>query len=210
MTDKPSTLFAYSNYNLNDALFERNQFSVCGGCGAGWRHITIIKKGDVLACRRLPKVVGNLMTDSFENIFLNSDLMKKFRDISNQGRCSSCLFNKYCRGCPADSYALTSDLFKYNDDCVWYKEKKVQDNIISMSEMEKIRNTLFNRMISDNVLDNRRIVMALLILFNTQEQDLFLHDPNKWREVHSKLGLNNDDLQYVISFVLKHHSSFNV
>lgn len=209
LTDKPSTLFAYNNYNLNDALFKHNQFSVCGGCGAGWRHITIMKRGDVLACRRLPSVAGNLLTDSFEDIFLNSDLIKKFRDISNQGKCSSCLFDKYCRGCPADSYALTSDLFKYNEDCMWYKEKETYNDIVYMSEMEKIRNTLFNRIISDNVPNNRRIVMALMILFNSKEQELFLHDPNGWREEHAKLGLNDDDLQYVISLVIKHNGSFN-
>ena len=73
--------------------------------------------------------------------------------------------------------------------------------------MARIENTFFNRMISDNVLDNRKILMALLILCNVQEQSLFLHNPTEWKEKHAKLYLSDDDLQYLISFVLKRHVS---
>lgn len=49
--------------------------------------------------------------------------------------------------------------------------------------------------------------MALLILCNVQEQSLFLHNPTEWKEKHAKLYLSDDDLQYLISFVLKRHVS---
>lgn len=53
-----------------------------------------------------------------ERTLLHLRVLHLYRDMHNQGKCSDCLFNKYCRGCPADSYGQTLDLFRQNDNCI--------------------------------------------------------------------------------------------
>ena len=43
-------------------------FSVCDGCYNGICSVSILPNGDVYPCRRLPIKVGNLLTESFEDI----------------------------------------------------------------------------------------------------------------------------------------------
>ena len=38
------------------------------------------------------------------------------------GKCSSCIFQKFCRGCPADIYAKYGEPFIKDNNCEWYIE----------------------------------------------------------------------------------------
>ena len=53
-----------------------------------------------------------------ERTLLHLRVLHLYRDMHNQGKCSDCLFNKYCRGCLTDSYGQTLDLFRQNDNCI--------------------------------------------------------------------------------------------
>jgi len=79
------------------------------GCLCGWTGASILPDGSVLPCRRLPMSAGKMPEQSFENIFLGSELMRKFRRASSFAECGSCDLYKFCRGCPAYVYGVTGD-----------------------------------------------------------------------------------------------------
>lgn len=62
------------------------------GCSAGYLSFTVMPNGDVYPCRRLPLFSGNLLKESFEDIYYNSEIMKKIRDLNN--------LNDVCGECP--------------------------------------------------------------------------------------------------------------
>jgi radical SAM protein with 4Fe4S-binding SPASM domain len=106
--------------------FEKNEFypvradglTSISGCLAGWAGVVVLADGSVLACRRLPQKVGKIPEQSFEEIFLGSELLQKFRRPEYFSTCGTCDFYQYCRGCPAMVYSLTNgDPFAENPLC---------------------------------------------------------------------------------------------
>lgn len=87
------------------------------GCLIGWTGISVLSDGTALACRRLPLKVGKMPEQSFEEIFLGSKLLKKFRRPEHFEGCGHCDFYKVCRGCPANVYSLTGNPFAKNPLC---------------------------------------------------------------------------------------------
>lgn len=87
------------------------------GCPAGWSSITILPDGTVLPCRRMPIPIGKMPEQSFEEIFLDSELLRKLRRREYFDGCGQCEFSDWCRGCPAVVYGLTGDPFADNPLC---------------------------------------------------------------------------------------------
>jgi len=87
------------------------------GCLIGWKSVAILSDGTMLACRRLPLEVGKMPEQSFEEVFLGSLLMKKFRRPQFYKGCGSCDFFNVCRGCPANVYSMVGDPFAKNPLC---------------------------------------------------------------------------------------------
>jgi len=207
LQEKPSQLFAHKNADvLTNSLLEQIPFDICCGCGAGWRHLTIIKKGDVLACRRMPVQVGNLFSDSFESILLHSPILKNLRELENMGECSTCLFQKFCRGCPAENYAFSSEFF--NNKCMWYKSVDKNNHHTGTAikdEWKKISNVPKNF----NILreDKRAYLKSSIILHKKEERDKFIINPTKWKDDH-RLNLNAEELGLLLFFVLSEKKIF--
>lgn len=87
------------------------------GCAAGKRECKVFANGDVVPCALFSSkemIAGNVRTTSFEKIWFESDLMKKFRLRSYKlinGKCRECKFGYICNGgCPAVAYNLTGML----------------------------------------------------------------------------------------------------
>ena len=78
------------------------------GCSLG-RGCAILPNGDVMACRRMQSVLGNVRTDSFADI-MESDLRREYTDITHIQKCKDCALLKVCRGCRAVGYNVTGDL----------------------------------------------------------------------------------------------------
>ena len=202
LQEKPSQIFAHKNSEtLTESLIEHIPFDVCGGCGAGWRHLTIIKRGEVLACRRMPVQIGNLFSDSFENILLNSPILKELRALNSMGECSTCLFQKFCRGCPAENYAHSGHFFG-NNKCVWYKPIAENKHTINSDGICNISN-LF-RVLED---DRRDYLKANIILHKKDERDKLIDNPIKWEEVH-RLKLDSKELGMLLFTVLSRNNVF--
>ena len=90
---------------------------VLSGCTCGWNTVHLLSDGSFVACRRLPLKVGNLVEQSFEEVFLENELMRRFRRPDPRTACGSCDFYAVCRGCPAFVYSLTGDCFAENPIC---------------------------------------------------------------------------------------------
>ncbi|HWP96973.1 MAG TPA: radical SAM protein [Syntrophomonadaceae bacterium] len=85
-------------------------------CQAGRSLMAILPNGDVLPCRRMPIVAGNLMQNTLEEIY-QQDIMQNLRQDSG-AKCSGCLYQQICQGglrCLA--YALTGSPFAPDPGC---------------------------------------------------------------------------------------------
>jgi radical SAM protein with 4Fe4S-binding SPASM domain len=116
----------YAKNNLFKLLkFEKGGFypsnvqevSVISGCLTGWTCVPVLSDGSVLACRRFPLKAGKMPEQSFEDIFLSSEIYKKFRRSAYFAGCGECGFYQHCRGCPAVVSSLTGDPFSHNPLC---------------------------------------------------------------------------------------------
>ncbi len=108
--------------SLNRAL----QFWAAGDqpyhCSAGDRLICLLPNGDLLPCRRMPIVVGNVRQQPLSELY-QCELFQSLRNPQqiNHG-CEPCLYNRLCGGglrCLA--YALTGSPFQADPGC-WHSQ----------------------------------------------------------------------------------------
>lgn len=102
--------------HLNRAL----QF--CGGnheiyhCSAGNELLTILANGDLLVCRRLPIVLGNVLSSSIQSLFEGNPIIRQLTQVPKE--CRSCYKAELCRGgLRCLTYAVTEDFEKKDINC---------------------------------------------------------------------------------------------
>lgn len=207
-----SNLFKLTNFeNGGYYPITSNSYSVISGCLAGWVCIPILSDGTVLPCRRLPIKIGKMPEQSFENIFLESTLLKKLRRKTSFQECGNCSFYQVCRGCPAYVYSLTGDPFAKNPICFRKRiQREVQQNEYilpdpplntnSQEEYELIcsRFSSIASLKSEEAIENgntRKIFIDLA--YSSSERRKFLLNPKKYFD---ELGdkLDNDVLIYLM------------
>jgi radical SAM protein with 4Fe4S-binding SPASM domain len=94
-----------------------------GGCGAGRLYCSLSPQGDVHPCVFFPVNVGNLKTQKFTDIWLNSKLFNALRDRSNlKGACGKCSYKYICGGCRARANAYHDDFLASDPGCILAKE----------------------------------------------------------------------------------------
>jgi radical SAM protein with 4Fe4S-binding SPASM domain len=99
-----------------------------GGCGAGRLYCSLSPQGDVHPCVFFPVNVGNLKTENFGNIWLNSKLFDALRNRRNlKGACGSCKYKYICGGCRARADAYHHDFLASDVGCILAKELRTQD-----------------------------------------------------------------------------------
>ncbi|MGW8273301.1 MAG: radical SAM protein [Thermodesulfovibrionales bacterium] len=98
------------------------KFSTGGakGCIAGQLICLIDVDGNVLPCSYFPKPAGNIRTQTFKDIWENSELFKDMRDFkSYKGKCGVCEYVNVCGGCRARAYAVTGDYMDEEPFCTF-------------------------------------------------------------------------------------------
>jgi radical SAM protein with 4Fe4S-binding SPASM domain len=79
-----------------------------GGCAAGVSGITILPDGTLTPCRRLGIPIGNILKDSFREVWATSPVLESIRTRSfYKGRCGTCPRWSQCRGCRAIAYTYS-------------------------------------------------------------------------------------------------------
>jgi AdoMet-dependent heme synthase len=87
-------------------------------CSVGNNALTIMPNGDVLPCRRLPIVLGNLFETTIYDIWYTSPFLWEIRNPGNlKGKCADCEYIPICRGCRAVAYALKGDYLAEDPQC---------------------------------------------------------------------------------------------
>ena len=102
------------------------KFSTGGskGCLAGQLIALIDVDGNVLPCSYFPKSAGNIRTQSFKDIWENSELFKELRDFKKyKGKCGSCEYVNVCGGCRARAYAISGDYLDEEPFCGYIPRK---------------------------------------------------------------------------------------
>jgi radical SAM protein with 4Fe4S-binding SPASM domain len=94
-----------------------------GGCGAGRLYCSLSPQGDVHPCVFFPINVGNLKTERFGDIWLNSELFNSLRNRENlKGACGNCEYKYICGGCRARADAYHHDYLASDVGCIMAKE----------------------------------------------------------------------------------------
>ena len=104
------------NNNLTTiSMYRALQFQMTNdfayGCTAGDTLLTVMENGNLVPCRRMPIVVGNLFKDNMYNIYMNNKILKDLRKNIIPSDCLNCENSELCRGgLKCLTYALYNDL----------------------------------------------------------------------------------------------------
>jgi radical SAM protein with 4Fe4S-binding SPASM domain len=86
-------------------------------CVVGVDGLCIMPGGDVFPCRRFPVSIGNLLVQRLDEIWDESEILKKVRKKENlKGRCRNCDIEE-CRGCRSLALSLTGDYLAEDPHC---------------------------------------------------------------------------------------------
>ena len=96
-------------------------------CRAGETLITVDEKGNILPCRRMPIICGNIHTDSLSYIYFNHDSFIDLRKHDLFGKCIDCSSGKECKGGErCFTFAITGD-YHLPDPCCWINKNRNSD-----------------------------------------------------------------------------------
>ena len=116
-------LFTLLRYELGDFVIpeysKKHPQEVMDGCHLGIA-CSILSNGDLMACRRMESVIGNVNEKHIKDI-LTSDLCMRYADVRNIKKCKDCELLNWCRGCRAVGYNVTGDL-QGEDPMCWKKD----------------------------------------------------------------------------------------
>ena len=210
---KPSPYHMLNYYQNDTPMTFSNEYSMVSGCHVGWRSISILPNGDALPCRRMPISLGNLLSESFEDLLLGSELMRHFRHYeSSMDQCGSCQYAKACRGCPADSYGRSGDPFGRYAYC-FCDEKPRNNSFRDVSylnnsyaeEFDLIMKTMDNQIANNlpDLLKTGKMLQAwkdIGVNSSKEEQAQFTYAYPEWDKTHhTNLDL---DQKYLLSLLL--------
>ena len=154
---------------------------------------------------------------SFEEIFLGSELLKKFRRPESFEMCGSCDFYQVCRGCPANVYGITGDPFAGNPFCFRYALKMKTNKAgkikagppLSTDYQEEfdLFASVFHPVVQNRLpefiedKDFQRVFLNLLS--NPEEKAGFLAGPLEYLKKRNRL-LDDEQMVFLVShFTLK-------
>jgi heme b synthase len=94
--------------------------AISRGCLAGIGFCFISHIGRVQGCGYLDVEAGNIKQQPFDEVWANSLLFNRLRDIANlKGKCGSCEYKRICGGCRARAYEATGDYLENEPYCVY-------------------------------------------------------------------------------------------
>jgi radical SAM protein with 4Fe4S-binding SPASM domain len=99
-------------------FLKTNDFSY--ECTAGKSLLTVMENGDLVPCRRMPIVVGNLLKEDMYDLSKNNKVLKNLRKDTTPDDCKSCEYSKTCGGgLKCLTYAMFGDLNHKDVGCMY-------------------------------------------------------------------------------------------
>ena len=103
---------------MNRALQFMNSDGNIYSCSAGDSLITVDEKGDIMPCRRMPVICGNIRESTLSQVYYDNDVFKKLRARLIPEECKDCRYSNMCRGgAKCQSYALYGSFFRADPGC---------------------------------------------------------------------------------------------
>ena len=102
MDDERNKLMKKKNNITTISMYRALQFQMTNdfayGCTAGDTLLTVMENGDLVPCRRMPIVVGNLLKDNMYDLYKNNKILKELRKNVIPDDCKECEHSKMCHG----------------------------------------------------------------------------------------------------------------
>lgn len=91
-----------------------------GGCMAGTEYCRITPGGDVTPCPYMDVTAGNVLDDSFAQVWNTSPVLQDLRDLNRlKGKCGKCEFKELCGGCRCRAYSAHDDYLQEDPACTY-------------------------------------------------------------------------------------------
>ncbi len=153
----------FETFDVTDANVKFEKYTYVSGCYCGLSSCCILPNGDCMPCRRLNLKIGNLLQESYTDLFVNHELMRRLRRISSFKMCCDCDYAKVCRGCAALAYSATGDAFGDMMYCSRKRsvEPKLHEPPLDCSEQEEfdyLTNTLKNAIQKEGIHSNKAAI----------------------------------------------------
>lgn len=108
-------LISKKNNHTSISMYRALQFQMNNdfayGCTAGDTLLTVMENGDLVPCRRMPIVVGNLFESDMSSLYFNSPILKNLRKNTIPDECKDCETSETCHGgLKCLTYALYKNL----------------------------------------------------------------------------------------------------
>ena len=115
MNNERNKLLKIKNNNTTISMYRALQFQMTNdfayGCTAGDTLLTVMENGDLVPCRRMPIVVGNLFKIKMYDLYVKSDILKELREKKIPDECVECEHSEMCHGgLKCLTYAMYKDL----------------------------------------------------------------------------------------------------
>ena len=110
-------IFPKTQVTMNRALqfFEGGNFYMCS---AGDSLVTVDEFGNIMPCRRMPIVCGNIFENTIESVYFENETFKALRNTKIPKECSYCVYNILCRGgAKCQSFAQHKDFNTKDPGC---------------------------------------------------------------------------------------------
>jgi len=102
--------------------------TITRGCLAGIGFCFVSHQGKVKGCGYLDVAAGDIRKESFAQVWADSPLFQKLRDLSNlKGKCGLCEYQRVCGGCRARAYETTGDYLEAEPYCIYEPEAVRKD-----------------------------------------------------------------------------------
>ena len=103
------------NNNTTISMYRALQFQMTNdfayGCTAGDTLLTVMENGDLVPCRRMPIIIGNLLKENMYDLYVKNDILKSLRKNTIPDDCIECENSELCRGgLKCLTYALYKNL----------------------------------------------------------------------------------------------------
>ncbi|MBY0316569.1 MAG: radical SAM protein [Bdellovibrionales bacterium] len=102
--------------NTNQPLYHLLDSKLGAGSKFGFQGLVVDYRGNLKVSSRADHVLGNILSDGLENLFLESPLMKSLRRGEIE-TCGKCEFYRRCGGDRNSSYATSGSFLKEDPGC---------------------------------------------------------------------------------------------
>lgn len=87
-------------------------------CSAGNSLITVDEFGQIMPCRRMPIICGNVFRDGLESIYFENEVFRALRKKDIPKSCVGCKYNRICRGgAKCQAYAASGNFRQADPAC---------------------------------------------------------------------------------------------